>query len=334
MSSKHLLILFLFLSFLCIAGCSSRLRLMEKDWKRTTSADTTSAYSTFLSTYPDSPHRAEAQKRIDALDFAAAEAKGTEEAYAYFIGNHPESSLNPVAAQRLQEIRKAKARDDAFAKACNINTVAAYQKFIEAYSGSLESSEAKKFIDPAAARECVSKNFTIRIAVWTEEEQEAVAGFSLGGSDFGLQSERLAPVKGAVFVVLASHVERCNMAKDALRIEAAEEIKLVEPDGSEHPGMHSTFRFKNDELQFLWIPLRPASEPSAFDPQKASSVLLFPAKKSSLASLKVRFLGQLYDVGPVQHAEQGEIFNLNLAYWGIKTKPPQHNDKGAAAEHR
>lgn len=334
MSSKRLLILLSILLFFCIAGCFSKMRLMEKDWKRTTAADTTNAYSTFLSTYPDSPHRAEAQKRIDTLDFAAAEGKGTEEAFASFISNHPGSPLNAAAGQRLEEIRKVKARNDAFAKACNINTVAAYHKFIEAYPDSLESGEARKLIDPAAARECISKNFTVRTAVWTEKEQEAVAGFTLGGADFGLQSERLAPVKEAVFVVLVSRVERCNTAKDAFRIEAAEEIKLIEPDGSEHPGMHSTFRFKNEELQFLWIPPRPASEPSAFDPQKASSVLLFPVKKSSLGSLKVRFLGRLYDVGPVQHAQEGEIHNLNLAYWGIKAKPPQYKDKGAAAGHR
>jgi hypothetical protein len=311
MSSKHLLILLL---ILCIHGCSNLPR-MEQDWKLTSMSNLESAYSEFLFLYPDSPYRDEAKRRIDALDFAAAERGGTAEVYEAFIRKHPLSEQASVARERIKEIEGLKTRDE-FVKASLLNTVAAYQKLIDAYPNSPESNEARKRIDPTAVRDCALNNFIIRTAIWTDEEQQKFAGLALRGSNFEVQTDRLVPAKGAVFVMLVTGIEGCSFAYGTLRVEAKEREKVIEPDGTEDIGMYSTLGVRNNEVQIQWKP--PTSEPLVVDFERASSVMLFPVKKSALESLKVRFLGRLYDLGRIDRARPGEIRNLYLTTMGTK----------------
>lgn len=69
-------------------GCNTT----EKDWKAAKEADTSPAYTGFLTQHPQGPHADEAKAAIENLDWKTARSANTSAAYTAFLVRHPQES--------------------------------------------------------------------------------------------------------------------------------------------------------------------------------------------------------------------------------------------------
>lgn len=61
----------------------------DEDWTNACVAGTRNALEEYLQKHPDSPHKGEAENKIDDMDFAAAKKANTMESYSQYMQQHP-----------------------------------------------------------------------------------------------------------------------------------------------------------------------------------------------------------------------------------------------------
>ena len=109
-------------------------------FQRARSANTVEAYGSYLRSYPEGRHVAEARRlqaaarrtqaaRKDSADFLRARRVNTVEAYGAYLSSHP-SGRHVAEARRLHA---ARADDVAFAAARRIGTAAAYEGYLDSH---------------------------------------------------------------------------------------------------------------------------------------------------------------------------------------------------------
>ena len=67
----------------------AQLKQSELDWTNTMVSGSKTALADFLSKYPNSTHKAEAERKIDSLDWLVAKKANTAEAYNLYVTEHP-----------------------------------------------------------------------------------------------------------------------------------------------------------------------------------------------------------------------------------------------------
>ena len=67
----------------------AQLKQSELDWTNTMVSGSKTALADFLSKYPNSTHKAEAERKIDSLDWLVAKKANTTEAYNLYVTEHP-----------------------------------------------------------------------------------------------------------------------------------------------------------------------------------------------------------------------------------------------------
>lgn len=67
----------------------AQLKQSELDWTNTMVSGSKTALADFLSKYPNSSHKAEAERKIDSLDWLVAKKANTAEAYNLYVTEHP-----------------------------------------------------------------------------------------------------------------------------------------------------------------------------------------------------------------------------------------------------
>jgi hypothetical protein len=67
----------------------AQLKQSELDWTNTMVSGSKTALADFLSKYPNSTHKAEAERKIDSLDWLVAKKAKTAEAYNLYVTEHP-----------------------------------------------------------------------------------------------------------------------------------------------------------------------------------------------------------------------------------------------------
>ena len=122
-----------------LVACSSA----ESDWNQANSQGTIAAYQEFLNKYPNNPHDAAAQQRIQSLQddqaWMTAQSGNTLQSYqqyltAYPMGNHAKDAQDQVTnLQRAADWQQAK----------STGTEAALQGFLQKYPTGTEADQAK-----------------------------------------------------------------------------------------------------------------------------------------------------------------------------------------------
>lgn len=87
----------------------AQLKQSELDWTNTMVSGSKTALADFLSKYPNSTHKAEAERKIDSLDWLVAKKANTAEAYNLYVTEHPNgvyideanSSLNVAKTKNI-----------------------------------------------------------------------------------------------------------------------------------------------------------------------------------------------------------------------------------------
>ena len=67
----------------------AQLKQSELDWTNTMVSGSKTALADFLSKYPNSTHKADAERKIDSLDWLVAKKANTAEAYNLYVTEHP-----------------------------------------------------------------------------------------------------------------------------------------------------------------------------------------------------------------------------------------------------
>ena len=67
----------------------AQLKQSELDWTNTMVSGSKTALADFLSKYPNSTHKAEAERKIDSIDWLVAKKANTAEAYNLYVTEHP-----------------------------------------------------------------------------------------------------------------------------------------------------------------------------------------------------------------------------------------------------
>ena len=95
---RSLLIGFLILG---LAGCATT----KRDWEKTQTADTVSAYQEFLSKHPQTEFSGQANTRIEQLNWGRAQEINTIEAYETFLQAHKRGKYAEIAKARMEALR-------------------------------------------------------------------------------------------------------------------------------------------------------------------------------------------------------------------------------------
>ena len=118
-------------------------RLEELIWRGAAAANTASAYATYLNRYPDGPHAGEAKAAAEALRGAPPPAEAAAPASALaapIAGESPVPSADPAPfvcrpafAGEAPFEQAADAEIAAYLQAVRINSLGAYQTYLQAY---------------------------------------------------------------------------------------------------------------------------------------------------------------------------------------------------------
>ena len=76
----------------------------DQDWKNACASVSKSALEEFIKKYPESPHKGEAQNKIDSIDWAKAKADNTVESYHAYQVAHPNGKYLENADELIKEL--------------------------------------------------------------------------------------------------------------------------------------------------------------------------------------------------------------------------------------
>jgi SPOR domain len=125
-----------------IVACSSA----ESDWTQATQANTVAAYQDFLTKHADSPHAAQAQQQIQALqDYQAwttAQQANTPEGYQQYLTAQPNGAHAQEAHTKLTDAQRA----TAWQTVKNTPTESSLQGFLQTYPQGAEADQARSML--------------------------------------------------------------------------------------------------------------------------------------------------------------------------------------------
>ncbi len=80
------------------------LQQVDQAWNDALVNNSKEAFEQYLEDHPDSPHKAEAERKIDSLDWASASSADSEEAYKRYLEDHPNGEHVDEANDALKKI--------------------------------------------------------------------------------------------------------------------------------------------------------------------------------------------------------------------------------------
>lgn len=140
------------IGFLVSASLVTACNPAERDWHKTTTANTAEAYQTFIQDHPNSEHVDEARGRTFALHddeaWAMAQATNTVAGFQEYLRKEPGGIHAGEARYQMTALQRA----DAWKVTKNDMSPATLQAFLDRYPQGLESNEARRKLSALSYR--------------------------------------------------------------------------------------------------------------------------------------------------------------------------------------
>ena len=97
-----------------------KLKSNDKEWENTLASNSRDAFKTFLSRFPNSPHKSVALNKIDSIDWAHYSSLKTEEAYKAYMSEHPDGEFYADAEDAVRKLKVNVVSDEEKAIVSNV----------------------------------------------------------------------------------------------------------------------------------------------------------------------------------------------------------------------